>query len=851
MLLNQVLNPRNNNFDLFRLIAALLVIYGHASGLVHVPNVVNSDFVASLLRFDYSGSLAVKFFFMLSGLLVTASFLSRPHVGEFIIKRAARILPGLFVCLCISVFVIGPWFTTLSLPEYFANSQTWNYLINNTLLYQLEWRLPGVFADSKYGLNGSLWTLPLEVVCYLFLAAVYGLGIWRIQWLTNLVLLGVIFLSFFMPEFLTPVFAGNKEAHLLPGCFALGALFATNQNLIVINKQGALALVLLTALLWATSLKLVLFYLCFFYCCLYLGSRKAVVEKLKIPADPSYGVYIYGFLIQQCLGHLFPQQGVLFNQIVAAIIALIAGILSWYYIEKPSIRLAKSFLAQEKEFAMLKLKTENWLARCTESITGKGALRLVGLMAIAWLAYFVSLYFIFPGYFDPLSFHHSDFYIPAAFANAPGEYYSFTSLLNWPRPLLMWALKFGGYFGHAGSVAWLVAMVFLNCALTALLFKRLLALTIDWRFYLFFALYCYLLFTQPYFYTFYSQDIGSQLSYLFLLVGFIALLEFIDRSKFAAFSVLFVLTTSAMLMKETYALSIGFVTFCWFIFYVKQNWLKAILPGVAVICGGIVSAVVNFKTNSVFVNLSAEQGSAYHIDISILSLAKEMARYAREGVTPLLVIVLGLILFQIYKTYKDKLWVRSFLLCLVFALLAWLPNALLPHHHYEGYSFNGLYVCFAVLFFAVKIAQEYGHSKKIFWAIVIFTLLSPLTSIKKYQSTRNTWVLAMENVQMNLLAGITKATAQLVPLDKNITVLVTGISAPFHPFAFPESLRSFAGGNKAEYYFVVPKDFPDKVGMKIDLVNYIKESDKANVAYDQEWQFDDQGNLVAITSKKE
>jgi hypothetical protein len=39
--------------------------------------------------------------------------------------------------------------------------------------------------------------------------------------------------------------------------------------------------------------------------------------------------------------------------------------------------------------------------------------------------------------------------------------------------------------------------------------------------------------------------------------------------------------------------------------------------------------------------------------------------------------------------------------------------------------------------------------------------------------------------------------------------------------------------------------------MKIDLVNYIKESDKATVAYDQEWQFDDQGNLVAINSKKE
>ncbi|HOY21996.1 MAG TPA: acyltransferase, partial [Cellvibrio sp.] len=302
MLLNQVLNPKNNNLDLFRLVAALLVIYGHASGLV--PNSVNNDLVWDLLRFEYSGSLAVKFFFMLSGLLVTASLISKPQVGEFIVKRAARILPGLFVCMCISVFVVGPSFTTLSIYEYFSHAQTWNYLINNTFLYQLEWRLPGVFDESKHGLNGSLWTLPLEVVCYLFLAAIYGLGIWRVQWLANSVLLTVIFLSFFMPQLMTPLFAGNPESHLLPGCFALGALFATNQRLIIINGRGAFALVLLTALLWTSGLKIVFFYVSFFYCCLYLSSRPAVVEKLKITADPSYGVYIYGFVIQQCLAHI-------------------------------------------------------------------------------------------------------------------------------------------------------------------------------------------------------------------------------------------------------------------------------------------------------------------------------------------------------------------------------------------------------------------------------------------------------------------------------------------------------------------------------------------------------------------
>ena len=79
-------------------------------------------------------------------------------------------------------------------------------------------------------------------------------------------------------------------------------------------------------------------------------------------------------------------------------------------------------------------------------------------------------------------------------------------------------------------------------------------------------------------------------------------------------------------------------------------------------------------------------------------------------------------------------------------------------------------------------------------------------------------------------------------------VLITGINAPFHPFRFPESIRSFTGGTKAEYYFIVPKDFPDQAGTKVDLVNFITDADRAAVIYDQEWQFDDQGNLVAINT---
>jgi hypothetical protein len=44
----------------------------------------------------------------------------------------------------------------------------------------------------------------------------------------------------------------------------------------------------------------------------------------------------------------------------------------------------------------------------------------------------------------------------------------------------------------------------------------------------------------------------------------------------------------------------------------------------------------------------------------------------------------------------------------------------------------------------------------------------------------------------------------------------------------------------------VPKEFPANQGGQIDLVRFISESDRESFVYDQEWKFDDEGNLVEI-----
>jgi peptidoglycan/LPS O-acetylase OafA/YrhL len=126
MCLSDVLKRGANNFDILRLIAALAVIAGHAYAIAPQPPL--QDGIAQILHFDYSRSLAVKFFFFLSGLLVTNSIISNSNPFQFLTKRAFRIFPALFVCLLIAVFIIGPMYTTLPLKQYFSAADTWNYL---------------------------------------------------------------------------------------------------------------------------------------------------------------------------------------------------------------------------------------------------------------------------------------------------------------------------------------------------------------------------------------------------------------------------------------------------------------------------------------------------------------------------------------------------------------------------------------------------------------------------------------------------------------------------------------------------------------------------------------------------
>jgi peptidoglycan/LPS O-acetylase OafA/YrhL len=136
------------------------------------------DFDLRPSRSLYSQYIPIPSFFSLSVLLIAGS-LERSTLPVFVGLRILRIAPALTVDTLITVFIVGPLFTVLSLRQYFSNEGTWKYLLN--IAGRIHFRLPGVFLHNPLPeiINAQLWTIPWEFVCYATIVVLAIVGIAR------------------------------------------------------------------------------------------------------------------------------------------------------------------------------------------------------------------------------------------------------------------------------------------------------------------------------------------------------------------------------------------------------------------------------------------------------------------------------------------------------------------------------------------------------------------------------------------------------------------------------------------------------------------------------------------------
>lgn len=334
--LSELLRKENNNIDIFRVIAASMVIYGHAYAIS--PELGKSDIIGRLMQVDYSGSIAVKVFFFLSGLVVTNSLLNNGDLLRFVISRFFRIWPALILSSIVTAFVIGPMLTSLSLVDYFHQKEVYDYVLKIAGM-NIQFTLPGVFVDNPYpnSVNGSLWTIPYEVFAYILLFALYAVGVLSSKKLSVAIFLVILIEPFLSSRMLFPWVVPNHEVDFLAPCFAFGAILALNKELIAIRFAPCLGFAVLYVVLRDTIYSSYFAYASIFLFILYASSRDFIL-KLKPKADISYGIYLWGFPVQQVMAHYFSSHGVLFNQISSLFVSIALGYLSWHLCEKHFIK---------------------------------------------------------------------------------------------------------------------------------------------------------------------------------------------------------------------------------------------------------------------------------------------------------------------------------------------------------------------------------------------------------------------------------------------------------------------------------------------------------------------------------
>lgn len=352
--LSSILTRGNNNFDIIRLIASLAVIFAHSYALFQ-PDL-------NIGRLSHAGIWAVNVFFFISGIFITASFNNSESKIRFVLLRVSRIWPALIVCLLITTFVLGPIVTQLNIETYLTHPETINYFKTNSV-FENTVTLPGVFEATHFpAVNGALWTLAPEVRCYMFVFVAGLLGMLSSRKSINLTCLFVMLVNAYYPHFI-PYFRINQPLTQIGGCFLLGMFAYANRDVIRLDWKLAIGLFVLHMLFRKMQYGYLITYISGLYFVLYIASIKSL-GRIKLGGDYSYGVYIYGFVVQETVNYSFPQLKATASLFITIPITLIIAIISWNLIEKPSLAVGRSLanlifdLTQYSKKAWLRLSSK-------------------------------------------------------------------------------------------------------------------------------------------------------------------------------------------------------------------------------------------------------------------------------------------------------------------------------------------------------------------------------------------------------------------------------------------------------------------------------------------------------------
>jgi peptidoglycan/LPS O-acetylase OafA/YrhL len=359
---------RHNNFTLIRILFAWAVLYGHAFVLQKTTGI--SDPLNIIFKGSTSiGTISVCSFFAISGYLVTASYIKRGFI-DYTISRILRIFPALTVCVLISTFLLGLAVTNLDSSSYLSDKRTYSYLVNIIGFWKIEFNLPEVFTENyKNSVNGSLWTIIVELRCYILLAILGLFGLLTHKITANFTLLALLLFGIEYFSDLPLLGIGIRGGWPVPSLyFLIGIFFYINREHINLDFRLAVLAVIILYASFGQKWYLYVSPLSSVYLIFYVAYSTPFINLDKKIGDISYGIYIYAFPLQQVVASLFPDFRPFENCIFSTVIVFPIAYLSWHYIEKPILNLkltvtnlknAKALPFKKLLFSRIFTKTRN------------------------------------------------------------------------------------------------------------------------------------------------------------------------------------------------------------------------------------------------------------------------------------------------------------------------------------------------------------------------------------------------------------------------------------------------------------------------------------------------------------
>jgi len=335
-----------NNWGVIRLLAAIFVIYGHSFGMF--PKIGHQDLTITYLAhgITYSGEIAVSVFFFLSGGLVTRSAVLAKEPLYFAIKRFFRIYPALIVCLFITTSIV-----LASHRNLLTFKSGVKYFSVNSLEVTNLFNINGALQNRPYAaLNGNLWTLPLEIRLYFLLfVLLYATNKLNPKFML-IAYLSIIFYCLYRPELIP--FIGSDQVILGHPSFVQNTIFFSLGGIASLTdfrkmKPGLylfFGLCIYGYWLNHQSRHLYFFVAILLIVCWFASWRQGF--KIVLPGDYSYGIYLYGWPAGQLIFTFFPRAFPEMAFVMTAIISVVAAVLSWHLVEKPSMQAAKKWIVR-------------------------------------------------------------------------------------------------------------------------------------------------------------------------------------------------------------------------------------------------------------------------------------------------------------------------------------------------------------------------------------------------------------------------------------------------------------------------------------------------------------------------